>query len=228
MSQSSVFLGLIKAFIKDMVTVTVIFLAIYLFAVPLVGSVVASLINGEPRLAVGTAFPLNIYYQQTFMGACSIYMLVMGIVMPLYLGLNMSFGVTRREHTNALLIVGGALCLLLALLHVVMFAILGNLTAISVLASLAVILSTFLTGWIIVLGFQLRRVTTAILGFVIVIAFGLLVGFGVEQFAPNTFLFHFDVGVTLFSWVDIVGELILCACFAAIIVLATKRIPLKS
>jgi hypothetical protein len=226
MPQRSVSRGLLKAFFKDMGTLSVLFLVVYLAGVPLVGALI-QLLQGNGFLFV---FPLDAYYRTTFVWSCAIFMLVLGIIMPLYLGLNMSLGVTRREHTAALLIVGVSLCLLFAVFDTVLQAFFGIFYLLSIPTGFVVILSAYLGGWVIVLGFQFRRVTTAIGGFLVV---GVLVSaltalVGVEQTVPGGFgIFLFGTELS-YAWPDIAGYAVLCALFIALIVPATKHVAIKS
>jgi hypothetical protein len=224
MPQRSVSRGLLKAFFKDMGTLSALFLVIYLAGVPLIGAL-TQLLQGNGFLFV---FPLDAYYRDTFVWSCAIFMLVLGIIMPLYLGLNMFLGVTRREHTAALLIVGIALCLVFAVFGAVLQAFFGNFYPPTILHGFVIVLCAYLVGWVIVLGFQFRRVTTAIGGFIAVAALSGLVGLVIAQFAPGSDFLNLEVGTYVSSGVELAGYAVLCLIFIAIIVPATNRVALKS
>ena len=228
MQQRSVLLGIIKAHVKDMGTITLLFLAIYLIGVPLVGTFVLSISDEAVQFPLD-GFALASFYQQTFVASCAIYMLVIGIIFPLMLGLHMSLGVTRREHTVGLLVVASLLSLVFALVWAIMQVLLFPVFDIkAVLTVFTLSLGSYLMSWVIVLGFQFRRVITGILGFVIVGLVGFPINLGIEQFVPETNFFNIEMGIYVYSWIELAGEALLIACFVAIIVLATKRIPIKS
>jgi hypothetical protein len=177
----------------------------------LVGAL-AQLLQGNGFLFVS---PLDAYYWATFVWSCSIFMLVLGIIMPLYLGLNMSLGVTRREHTSALLIVGTTLCLLFAVFGALLQTVFGNYYLPTILHGFVIVLCAYLAGWVIVLGFQFRRVTTAIGGFIAVAAISGLVGFVIAQFAPGSDFLTLEVGTYISSWIELAGYAALCILFIA-------------
>ncbi|MDR1083125.1 MAG: hypothetical protein LBL27_04575 [Coriobacteriales bacterium] len=102
--------------------------------------------------------------------AGSVYLLVMGITMQTYLETMLSFGLTRRQNTLALLLGSALMALLLTLIGALITALFGsegpdpsfNLP----LWHLRVFLSgwlSYLLGWFIVIGYQYRHTLAALL-----------------------------------------------------------------
>jgi hypothetical protein len=223
MPQHSTLLGMIKEFSRNIGLFALVYLAIY-FAFGVFQAVLLPLLFPEQ---VGFAARFTSYCLLSFVSSSAVVMLVIGIIYPFMLSLHMSLGVTRREHALALLVIGVGLSLVFSLVNGLIHLVFGSFTALSIPTAFVMCLSGYLGGWVIALGFQFRRVTTAILGFIIVVVLSLIVGLTIEQFAPTTLIMHFDADVSLATWVDVFGELILCVCFSAIILAATKHIPIK-
>jgi hypothetical protein len=214
---------MIKEFSRNIGLLTLVFLTIY-FAFGVFQAALLPLIFPEEMDFIGR---FTSYGLVSYVGSCSILMLVIGIIYPFMLSLHMSLGVTRREHAIALLVVGAATSAVLSLINGILLLALGYLAPLSIPATFVMCLSGYLGGWVIALGFQFRRVTTAILGFVVLAALSLVIGFGISAFAPTTLIMHFDADIALSTGADILAESLLCACLIAIILVATKRIPIK-
>ncbi|MDR2197661.1 MAG: hypothetical protein LBO07_06845 [Coriobacteriales bacterium] len=117
-------------------------------------------------------------YPSAIAAASNVFLLVMGFVMPSYLESALSFGLTRQQHALALLLCGLAIAGGLALICVLLALPLSQFDLLqSVRFFLPFIHSWFffLVGWLIVIGYQYRRIVTAILSTLLgiaVLAFG--------------------------------------------------------
>jgi hypothetical protein len=178
-----------------------------------------------------TASPIRL--SETVASASSIYLLVTGIVMPSYLETALSFGLTRRQNACALLLVSALLAFGLTLvseLVALVFAEPANF-----LWSIQAFLHGwffYLIGWLIVIGYQYRR----IIGALLTTALGVGLFFSLLAFTPS---WSFVLGET--SVLNSISEgalvsllflfspfsLLACLALALVIVLLTRRIPIK-
>ncbi|MDR3053426.1 MAG: hypothetical protein LBU48_06160 [Coriobacteriales bacterium] len=150
--------GAMQAFrwlIKQMGLSTLFFLAI--FAVVMV--VINLMLTHVDVLDANALLP----YSEVLPNSTAGYMLVMGIVMPLYLEILLGQGATRRQFAVGLLGASALIASALALVNVMIALVLADVTVLSVLGWALGNWFYFLVGWLIVIGYQYRHVITAIL-----------------------------------------------------------------
>jgi hypothetical protein len=104
-----------------------------------------------------------VLYLQAFANASCIYLLVMGIVMQSYLETLLNFGLTRRQNTYALLLVSVLMAFAFALISSLVGVLLGEFDPLWGIQLFAANWMSYLLGWLIVIGYQYRRVLAAIL-----------------------------------------------------------------
>jgi hypothetical protein len=198
---------------------------------------------GSGAVPDGTVF---LPYGSMMLISSGIFVFVMGICTPLYLGFLMPFGITRGQFVRANMAAGAAiatLLLLVATLVMLLFdtQVLGGvgwqteersvvvspevqLTALSVLSSWVNYIVSFLIGWLIMLGFQLKKVVTAAGGILVTL---LLIGL---TDGPVSYLSNISVlgamGLDSFA-LNLLTDAIVAVLVAIVIVSATRRVAIK-
>jgi hypothetical protein len=177
--------------------------------------------------AFGAVFASDVPVHTMLPASAAIYMLVMGIIMPQYLELVMNHGATRKQHALGLLGAGIVMSCLLTIICAIVATIFGDFDVSVAVHGLLVSFSCFMTGWVIVLGYQLRRVFAAFLTTLFgIVMFGL-----VPQQSSGTpgltYLFGGDQLIPIASSMAIPINLLACLALFAIILALTRRIAIK-
>jgi hypothetical protein len=95
-----------------------------------------------------------------------IYLLVIGVIYPTVLKHYVAVGVTRGQFALGLSGAAVALSLCFSLLYCVVLLVNGSFSFLSVATGFTYAVLFFFIGWIAVLGFQLKRIYTAVIGLV--------------------------------------------------------------
>jgi hypothetical protein len=201
--------SLLRLFVKPTVIFFVFFAVIY----SIIG--VIAITTGEIPLGdVIEGFP------PSFIMGNAIFLLVLGIVFPLWLSYYVAQGVTRREYALGLMLSGLLLSLFFAALNA-MFLVCLPPGAFSPLDYTVVILpfSSFLAGWVCVIGFQFSRWFLAAAGIIIAVAIMQLLPMALERLSELLLLQG--------SYLYPAALLIITLATAFILFRLTLRIPLK-
>jgi hypothetical protein len=138
----------------------------------IVGTVLRSTLDqpsepGYPYLPYGTILA----------NSSSVFLFVMGIILPSYLSLVLKQGATRQQNSIAIIVSCLASSLLFAALSAILALIVDmrlfpniNATPLTVLGWLPLNILSFMLGWLVVTGFLLRHVLTAAGGIIITCA----------------------------------------------------------
>jgi hypothetical protein len=193
---------------------------------------VASEVYGWFSSAEPITYPLMIA------GSSAVFLLVMGIVMPTFLEVILSFGITRRQNALALLLTAATLAGGLVLIYVLGTLILRQFDLTQNLTLLSFFIYgwlMFLIGWFIVIGYQYRSVLAAILT-TLLGCLMFLYGTSWPTFLHGAFPAT-DSNLMERGWLALIGEntailslisaLILIAILTPTIIALTRRIPLK-
>ncbi|MDR0514357.1 MAG: hypothetical protein LBG81_04245 [Coriobacteriaceae bacterium] len=206
---------------KSMFLSTLFFVVIY--GLVLLGvSILVFYNTGGQEIRLG--FSSEVAYDLAFFGASLIYLFVIGIIFPLILGYVFNYGVTRYQFSLALLCSGAIHCAGLTVLLALLAAALGHLDAFALISGLVSLYFSYLLGWVIALGFQLRHVLTAAGGIVMVVLL-------TTSASQNPLFGH--AGLYLFPFmadplINFVVVLALTAAMAVVLPALSRRIPLKS
>jgi len=202
-----------KSLLRPFVKPTVMFFVFFAIFYSILG-VIAIAIGEIPLGDVLEGFPLG------FIMSNAIFLLVLGIVFPLWLSYYVAQGVTRREYALGLMLSGLLLSLFFAVLNAVFLVCLPP-GAFSPLDYTVVIFpfSSFLAGWVCVIGFQFSRWFLAAAGIIIAVV--------IIQFLPLA-LERLSVLLSLQgSYLYPAALLIITLAAAFILFRLTLRIPLK-
>jgi hypothetical protein len=166
-------------------------------------------------------------YSEILPNATAIYMLVLGIVLPLYLEILMGQGATRHQFTVALLSASALTACALALINVVVALIFADFTVLSVLRWALSNWFFFLVGWLIVIGYQFRHVITAVastlVGICLLTLWPFCGSYVAAELGKTVAVFFGSVPVLLLAVIGLVGSFAL----AAIIHVLTRRVSIK-
>jgi hypothetical protein len=214
-----------------MMLVSVWFLGIFVLMMTLVWILV-------DRFAENVQEPL--FLPNIFVNAMGIYLMVLGITWPLNLELMLNFGLTRHQHSFALLGAGAVLAAFLVLLGVLARLFVASFTPFEVFTGFIYGFIygcfLFLIGWFIVLGYQLRRVIAAILSTLIGAALfflwqpPLLTLYGAASYGPLTTVFNLtepEITSLPFMVFMLLATMIFYVGLITTILLGTRRISIK-
>jgi hypothetical protein len=164
-------------------------------------------------------------YSEILPNSTAIYMLVMGIIMPLYLEILLGQGATRRQFAVGLLGASVLFACALALVNAVIALAFADATLLSIPRWALANWFPFLAGWIIVIGYQYRRVITGFASTLIGVCLLTL-----SPLWPSYFNFNGMVPTLLGSVPALLSVAIGFAAslvLAVIILVLTRRIPIK-
>jgi len=201
--------SLLRPFAKTTVLFFVFFVVIY-SVIGVVGIATASFSLGD----LFEGFPLG------FIISNATFLLVLGIVYPLWLSYYVAQGVTRREYALGLMLSGLLLSLFFAVLNVVFLVCLPT-NEFSPFDSTSVIFpfASFLLGWVCAIGFQFSRWFLAAAGIIIAVA--------IMQLLPLA-LGRLSEPLSLQGWyLYPAAMLIITLAIAFVLFRMTRRIPLK-
>jgi hypothetical protein len=177
-------------------------------------------------------------YPLMLAGSTGIFLLVMGIIMPTYLEAMLSFGITRRQNTVALLLAAATVTGGLLLTYVVGTLIGCQLDPAQNLTLLSFFVYSwlfFLIGWFVVIGYQYHSgiaILTTLLGLIL-----FLYGTSWPMFLHDAYSEANSTNLVDLGFLALISEntatlsfisaLVLIAILMPTIIALTCRIPLK-
>ena len=172
---------------------------------------------GDGELAVGI-----LAYDSMLTNSNPIFLFVTGICLPFMMEVLLSNGVTRKQFSLALLVTALGFSVVLVLFQVLAAVLLGNFDLLTLGVCVVSNFCAWLLGWMIALGFQLRRVVTAIAGILIACVATVVISVPVI-FVSSNWLLSLDALPLLEFAITLAITIILAVALPAL----SKRVPIK-